>query len=82
MANQERGATADGWSFRLVDDQLFITSQSDPAKQVQLSPQASFALLSYLSPHRDTLYWTAQQAHRDEPEPDSSQPFSDVETAE
>ncbi|HYU71178.1 MAG TPA: hypothetical protein VEL31_00740 [Ktedonobacteraceae bacterium] len=82
MANQEQGATADGWSFRLVDDQLFITSQSDPAKQVQLSPQASFALLSYLSPHRDTLYWTAQQGQRDEPEPDFRQQFSDIETAE
>jgi hypothetical protein len=81
MANQERGATADGWVFRLVDDRLSITSQSDPAKQVQLSSHASFALLNYLSPHRDALYWTTQQ-QRDEPEPDERRHFSDIETTE
>lgn len=79
MANQERGAIADGWEFRLVDDHLYITSQSDPAKQVQLSSQASFALLDYLSQYRDTLYWAAHQGQREEPERDSRQLFSDIE---
>ncbi len=81
MANQDQGATADGWVFRIVDYRLSITSQSDPAKQVQLSPQASFALLNYLSPHRDELYWETEQ-QKDEPEPDERQRFSDVEPTE
>lgn len=81
MANQDQGTTADGWTFRLVDDHLSITSQSDAAKQVQLSPQATFALITYLSPHRDALYWATQQ-QRDEPEPDERRHFSDVESAE
>jgi len=71
MANQEQEALiANGWEFRLVNDHLFITSQSDPTKQVQLSPQAAFGLLNYLSNRRDALYWAIQQGERDEPEPD------------
>ncbi len=79
MANQ--GATADGWEFRLVDDRLSITSQGNPENQVRLSPQATFALLNYLSPYRDTLYWATEQ-QKDEPEPDERQRFSDIEPAE
>ncbi len=81
MANQELGATADGWEFRLVENQLSITSQSDPAQKVQLSPQATFVLLTYLSPYRDELYWRTEQ-QRDEPEPDSRPQFSDIEQTE
>jgi hypothetical protein len=67
MATQEQATVVDGWEFQLVNDRLSIRSQSDPAKQVQLSPQAAFGLLSYLSKHRDNLYWATQQ---EEPEPD------------
>jgi hypothetical protein len=70
MANQEQAPIVDGWEFRLVNDHLFITSQSDPTKQVQLSPQAAFALLNYLSKHRDALYWATEQEGKGEPEPD------------
>jgi len=70
MANQEQAPIVDGWEFRLANDHLFITSQSDPTKQVQLSPRAAFELLNYLSNHRDSLYWTTYQRERDEPEPD------------
>ncbi len=71
MANQEQEALiANGWEFRLVNDHLFITSQSEPTKQVQLSPQAAFALLNYLSNHRDALYWRTEQEGKGEPEPD------------
>ena len=70
MATQDQALVVDGWEFRLVDGQLSITSQSHPATQVQLSPQGVSALLSYLSQHRDDLYWTSQQGQRDEPEPD------------
>jgi hypothetical protein len=79
MANQEQEATADGWEFRLVDDHLSITSQSDSAKQVQLSSQASLVLLNYLSQHRDTFYWLAHQGQRDEPEHDPRLAFADIE---
>ena len=71
MANQEQLISAEGWEFRLVNDHLVITSQSDPAIQVQLSPRATFALQSYLSRHRDALYWAVQQ---EEPEYDSREP--------
>ena len=71
MANQEQEALiVNGWEFRLVNDHLFITSQSEPTKQIQLSPQAAFALLNYLSNHRDSLYWTTEQEGKGEPEPD------------
>jgi hypothetical protein len=70
MANQEQPTRADGWEFRLVNDHLLMTSQRDPTTQIQLSAQAAFALLSYLSGHRDALYWLAQQGQREEPEPD------------
>ena len=70
MANQEQPTSADGWEFRLVNDHLLMTSQRDPATQVQLSPEAAYALLGYLSRHRDALYWAAQQGQREEPEAD------------
>jgi len=70
MANQEQSTSAEGWEFRLVNDHLLLTSQRDSTTQVQLSPQAALALLSYLSGHRDTLYWAAQQGQREEPEHD------------
>ena len=82
MANQEQATIVEGWEFRLVKDQLLITSQSDSTKEVQLSPQVAFALLNYLSQHRDTLYWLAHQGQRDEPEHDWREPFSDVEASE
>src|SRR2546421_6037468 len=72
----------DGWEFRLVNDHLLITSQSDSTKEVQLSPHAAFALLNYLSQHKDTLYWVTQQGQRDEAEHDWREPFSDVEASE
>jgi hypothetical protein len=68
MANQEQPIGADGWEFRLVNDHLLITSQRDPTTQVQLSSQAAFALLGYLSGHRDALYWAAHQGQREEPD--------------
>ncbi len=71
MANQEQATVVAGWEFHLVNDQLSITSQSEPAKKLQLSPQAAFALLSYLSKHRDNLYWATQQGQRDEAEHDT-----------
>jgi len=71
MANQEQLVSAEGWEFRLVNDHLVITSQSDPVTQVQLNPRATFALQSYLSKHRDALYWAAQQ---EEPEYDWREP--------
>ncbi|MFL5657367.1 MAG: hypothetical protein ACJ8CB_24695 [Ktedonobacteraceae bacterium] len=72
MAEQEQlTSVGDGWKFQLVNDQLLITAQSDPATQVQLSPQATVALLSYLTNHKDALYWAAYQGARNEPEPDS-----------
>ena len=71
MADQEQPTSADGWEFRLVNDHLLMTSQRDPATQVQLSPQAALTLLSYLSGHRDALYWAAQQ---EEPEYDWREP--------
>ena len=77
MANQEQPTIAEGWEFRLVNDHLLMTSQSDPATQVQLSPQAAFALLGYLSKHRDTLYWAAQQ--KEEPEYSPREPSADEE---
>ena len=80
MANQDQGTTADGWTFRLVDDRLSITSQSDTTKQILLSPQATYALITYLSPYRDALYWATQQ-QRDEPEPDERRHFTDVESS-
>ena len=67
MATQEQATVVDGWEFQLVNHSLSIRSQSEPANQVQLSPRAAFGLLSYLSKHRDTLYWANQQ---EEPEPD------------
>lgn len=70
MANQDQATVVDGWEFHLVNDHLSITSQSESTNKVQLSPQATFALLSYLSQHRDNLYWATQQGQRDEPEPD------------
>jgi hypothetical protein len=79
MANQEQPTIAEGWEFHLVNDHLLMTSQSDPATQVQLSPQAAFALLGYLSRHRDTLYWAAQQGQREEPEHGSREPSADEE---
>jgi hypothetical protein len=82
MANREQATSVEGWEFRLVNDHLLITSQSDPTKGVQLSPQAAFALLYYLSQHRDTLYWLTHQGQRDEPEHDWREPFSDVEATE
>ncbi|MFL5653108.1 MAG: hypothetical protein ACJ8CB_02855 [Ktedonobacteraceae bacterium] len=82
MANQEQVPIVDGWEFRLVNDHLLITSQSDSTKEVQLSPQAAFALLNYLSQHKDTLYWVTQQGQRDEAEHDWREPFSDVEASE
>ena len=81
MTTQERALIVDGWEFRLVNDQLSITSQSDPARQVQLSAQGAFALQGYLSQHRDALYWAAQQGVRDEPEHDWRQPLADGEVA-
>ena len=81
MATQDQALIVDGWEFRLANDQLSITSQSDPAKQVQLSPQGAFALLGYLSQHRDSLYWAAQQGARDEPEPDWREPLTDGEAS-
>jgi len=82
MANQEQVPVVDGWEFRLVNDHLLITSQSDSTKEVQLSPQAAFALLNSLSQHKDTLYWVTQQGQRDEAEHDWREPFSDVEASE
>ena len=82
MANQEPTTIVEGWEFRLVNDHLLITSQSDSTKGVQLSPQAAFALLNYLSQQRDTLYWLSHQGQRDEPEHDWREPFSDVEATE
>ena len=70
MANPEQATVVDGWEFQLVNDHLSITSQSEPTKKVQLSPQAAFALLNYLSKHRDNLYWATEQGQRDEPEHD------------
>jgi hypothetical protein len=70
MATLEQAIVVDGWEFQIVDDQLSITSQSEPTTKVQLSPQATFTLLSYLSKHRDDLYWASQQGQRNEPEPD------------
>ncbi len=79
MANQEQLISAEGWEFRLVNDHLVITSQSDPAIQVQLSPRATFALQSYLSRHRDALYWAAHQGQQEEPEYDWREPSTDAE---
>ena len=81
IANQEQPLIVDGWEFGLANDYLFITSQSDPAKRVQLSLQAAFALLNYLSRSRDALYWATQQGVRDEPEPDHERlhPHADEE---
>jgi hypothetical protein len=81
MANQEQALIVDGWELRLANDHLFITSQSDPTKQVQLSPQAAFALLDYLSNRRDALYWATYQGERDEPEHDHERlhPHADEE---
>jgi hypothetical protein len=82
MVDQEKATIVDGWEVSFVNDHLLITSQGDPTKEVQLSPQAAFALLHYLSQHRDTLYWVTQQGQRDEPELDLPEPFSDVEASE
>lgn len=82
MATQEQPLVVEGWEFRLVNDQLSITSQSDPVTQVRLSPQGAFALLGYLSKHRDELYWASQQGARDEPEHDWRQTLTDGEAAE
>ena len=82
MATQEQPLVVEGWEFRLVNDQLSITSQSDPVTQVRLSPQGAFALLGYLSGHRDELYWASQQGMRDEPEHDWRQPLTDGEATE
>jgi hypothetical protein len=81
MAEQEQPITVDGWKFHLVNDHLFITTQSDPGTQIQLSPQATFTLLGYLSHHRDELYWATHQGVRDEPEHDSEwlHPHADEE---
>jgi hypothetical protein len=79
MTTQEQALTVDGWEFRLANDQLSITSQSDPSRQVQISTQGAFALLGYLSQHRDSLYWAAHQGVRDEPEHDWRQPLADGE---
>ena len=78
MANQEQFTSAEGWEFRLVNDHLVITSQSDPATQVQLNPRATFALQSYLSKHRDALY-AAQQGQQEEPEYDWREPSPNEE---
>ena len=82
MATQEQPLVVEGWEFRLVNDQLSITSQSDPITQVRLSPQGAFALLGYLSEHRDELYWASHQGARDEPEHDWRQTLTDGEAAE
>jgi hypothetical protein len=82
MAEQEQATTVDGWEFRLINDQLLITSQGDPTQEVQLSPQAAYALFHYLSQRKDTLYWLIQQGKWEEPEPDWREPFSDVEPSE
>ncbi len=80
MANQEQPIIAQGWEFRLVNDHLLMTSQSDPATQIQLSPQTTYALLSYLSRHRDALYWAVQQGQQEEPEHDwQREPSADEE---
>ncbi len=82
MATQDQALTVEGWQFQLVNDQLSITSQSNPATQVQLSPQGAFALLGYLSQHRDDLYWATHQGARDEPEHDLRETLTDGEAAE
>lgn len=46
---------SNGWEFHLVGGSLFITSEADPEKQVQLNEGAVKDLLVYLSPHRVEL---------------------------
>jgi hypothetical protein len=82
MATQEQALIVEGWEFRLVNDQLSITSQSDPPTQIRLSPQGAFALLGYLSGHRDELYWATQPEGGDEPEHEWRQRLTDGEAAE
>ena len=82
MATQDQALTVEGWQFQLVNDQLSITSQSDPVTQVRLSSQGAFALPGYLSEHRDELYWASHQGARDEPEHDWRQALTDGEPAE
>jgi hypothetical protein len=82
MQNQQQATIVDGWQFRIDKDHLLITSQSDSSKEVDLSPQAAFALFNYLSQNKDTLYWLSHQGQRDEPEHDWREPFSDVEASE
>ena len=82
MANQEQPTSADGWEFRLVNDHLLMKSQRDPTTQVQLSPQATLALLSYLSGHRDALYWAAQQGQREEPDDWQREPNAEEEESQ
>jgi hypothetical protein len=82
MATQDQPLTVEGWQFQLVNDQLSITSQSNPATQVKLSPQGAFALLGYLSQYRDDLYWATHQGARDESEHYLSERLTDGEAAE
>src|SRR5437588_7967428 len=44
-----------GWKFKLVDDELSITSEQDPNVHVDLEAKAAYSLLDYLYQYRDDL---------------------------
>ncbi len=44
-----------GWKFKLVDDELSITSEQEPNVHVELEAKAAYSLLDYLYQYRDDL---------------------------
>ena len=44
-----------GWKFKLVEDELSITSEQDPNVHVDLEAKAAYSLLDYLYQYRDDL---------------------------
>ena len=57
-----------GWKFKLVDDELSITSEQDPNVHLELEAKAAFSLLDYLYQYRDDLALAAKGGEESEEE--------------
>jgi hypothetical protein len=55
-----------GWKFKLVDDELSITSEQDPNVHLELEAKAAFSLLDYLYQYRDDLALAAKGGEESE----------------